>query len=437
MPSWLASAGTATARYASIYENDLWRSLDDGCTDHIRDGPRRPLDRRRDRRRERDAALWRHRPARPVTTMGVDQEPIIHPPATGEPPDRVGERLPAGLVRLSDPEVKPTPIEGPPVVAPLIAHEGQATLFHAREKVGKSTFLSAAVAAVTQGRAFLGVPLAAGDVLWVGEEAAADVKGRLTRDGADLDRVLFIRSPSPDQQEEGSLPQLVARFRPRWLVIDTWTHYLTSVQRTGGSAGPVEQARRLGEVVDLSREYGTAATISHHNQKHAPRGGALGAYLGSAAIGAAVDMLVSLTPGRTARTRRLTPYGRWQQQAVTIKWSPDRGYRVLGAPQATRLPSPDRALPLKDRLSLLLLQVGSDARPPARVLAAALGSGGSRYQEFKEVLDELVASELIDHRRRPATTARHMGGYALTPAGRARAESVRETGASRTPSSGD
>ena len=145
------------------------------------------------------------------------------------------------------------------------------TLFHAREKAGKSTFLSAAVAAVTQGRAFLGVPLAAGDVLWVGEEAAADVKGRLTRDGADLDRVLFIRSPSPDQQEEGSLPQLVDRFRPRWLVIDTWTHYLTSVQRTGGSAGPVEQARRLGEVVDLRDDGAALTTIRNRGYHLAPQ----------------------------------------------------------------------------------------------------------------------------------------------------------------------
>lgn len=367
--------------------------------------------------------------------MGVDQEPVVHPPATGDPPGKVGERLPPGLVRLSDPEVKPTPIEGPPVVAPLIAHVGRVTLLHAREKVGKSTFLSAAVAAVTQGRAFLQVPLAVGDVLWVGEEAAPDVKGRLTRVDADLDRVLFIRSPSPIQGDEASLPQLVAYFRPRWLIIDTWTHYLTSVQRVGD--GLVAQARRLGDVVDLARRYGTAVTISHHDQKQAPRGDKLGTYRGSTAIGAAVDMLVSMTLGRTKRGRRFSPYGRWQQQPMTIEWSPGCGYRVLGAPLAKRLASPDRALPLKDRLMLLLLQVGSDARPPARELAAALGSGGSRYQEFRAALDELVASELIDHRQRPGTTGRHMCGYSLTPAGRARAESVRETDASRVPSSGD
>ena len=359
--------------------------------------------------------------------MDVDRKPVVRLPATGEPPGRVSERLPAGLVRLSDPEVTLTPVEGPPVVAPLIAHEGRVTLFHAREKAGKSSFVSAAVAAVTRGRAFLGVPVAAGVVVWVGEEAAADVKGRLTRDDGDLDRVLFIPSPSPVHQDEASLPQLVARFRPRWLIIDTWTHYLTSVHRTSNRGGLVE-ARRLGDVVALARQYGTAVTISHHDQKQAPRGDELGTYRGPTAIGAGVDMLVSMRRGRTARARRLISYGRWQQQPMTIEWSPACGYRILGA---KTLASPDRALPLDDRLMLLLLQVGSEARPPARELAAALGSG-SRYQEFKAVLDELVASELIDHRQRPGTTRRHMRGYALTPAGRARAESVRDTNSTLT-----
>ena len=108
-----------------------------------------------------------------------------------EPYDRAADSptLPAGVVRLSDADAEGTSVEGPPVVARLIAHVGRVTLLHAREKAGKSTLIGAAVAAVTRGRTFLGMPTLAGDVLWVGEETVADVKVRLSQWDADLERV--------------------------------------------------------------------------------------------------------------------------------------------------------------------------------------------------------------------------------------------------------
>lgn len=355
--------------------------------------------------------------------------------ATGEPSGKAGEHLPDGMVRLSDPNVKATPVAGPVVVAPILAHVGRVTLVHAPPKAGKSTLLSAAVAAVTRGSRFLGGRLTAGDVLWIGEELPGDVKRRLTRYGADLHRVLFIRSPSPDRDNDLSLPNLLARFRPRWVIIDTWTHYV-NVRRLGINARVVEQALLLGDIVELARQYGTGFTISHHDRK-STSGDSLGAFLGPTAIGALVDMLVSLTFGPTPRARRLISHGRWQQKDVTVELSPTGGYRVLKEPEGECPAPPDPSLTLTDRLLLHLLQAGSAARPPARALAPALNSGGSRYPAFKAVLDELAASKFIDHQRRPGTTGRHMQGYALTPAGRARAESVRNAGASRVPSSVD
>ena len=219
--------------------------------------------------------------------MGVDiQRPIVHPPATGEPLGRVGERLPAGLVRLSDPEVKPTPVDGSPVVAPRIAHQERVTLLHAREKIGKSTLISAAAAKVTRGSRFLGVALTKGDLLWIGEEAAGDIKARLNRHGANLDRVYYIWSPSPVREDGSSLQALVARIRPRWLVIDTWDHYVTA-HRAAATARRVDQRLLLLHIRDLARQYDMAVTISHHNQKTARRD-ALGEYRGPTAIGANV-----------------------------------------------------------------------------------------------------------------------------------------------------
>ena len=85
---------------------------------------------------------------------------------------------------------------------------------HAREKAGKSTLIGAAVAAVTRGRPFLGMPTLAGDVLWVGEETVADVKVRLSQWDAALERVYFVGRPSPDPAHEASLRRLVGRLRP-------------------------------------------------------------------------------------------------------------------------------------------------------------------------------------------------------------------------------
>ena len=95
----------------------------------------------------------------------------------------------------------------------------------------------------------------------------------------------------------------------------------------------------------------------------------VGAYLGSTAIGALADMLVALRLGPTPSARHLMSYGRWQQTPVTVERSKAGRYRVLKEPRGERPAPPDPSLPLQDRLLLLLLQAGPDARPPARELA--------------------------------------------------------------------
>ena len=173
-------------------------------------------------------------------------------------------RMPVGLVRLSDPNVGATPPEGPEPIARLLANAGRVTLFHAREKTGKSTLLRAAVAAVTRGQPFLDRPTVCGHVLWVGEEPVEDLKGKLQQLDADLDRVLFIRELQPDPEHNASLRKLLQLLRPVWVIIDTWQHYLWRHQVTD-TAGPGTQGALLSEVVDLARESAAAVTVSHHN----------------------------------------------------------------------------------------------------------------------------------------------------------------------------
>ena len=330
------------------------------------------------------------------------------------------QTLPAGLVRLSDPLVQATPRVGPPTVARLLAYRGRLVLLHAREKVGKSTLLRAAVAAATNGNPFLEQPTIGGRVLWVGEEAVGDVKGQLVEAGANLERLFFIRELNPSRKHEASLPKLVALLRPVWVIIDTWQHYL-HVNRVTDTAGPGEQGLLLGDVANLAQQYDVAITVSHHNMKNRPE------YRDSTVLGAIADMIVPFDRGDAPLVRRLRPSGRWHLAPVDIRWTRGVGYEVVddaeGAEPSGRRSSAES---VSDRLLLHLLDLDPDARPSARVLASALSCQGRRYNELKAAVERLVGEGSIDHARRLGSASSRDGGFALTPEGRLRAEALRE-----------
>ena len=289
--------------------------------------------------------------------------------------------LPAGLVRMSDPRVPMTARDGPPTVARPIAYRGRVTLFHAREKVGKSTLLRAAVAAVTRGTPFLKQSTIPGCVLWVGEEAIEDVKGQLFEAGANLDQVYFIRRLNRDPGHESSLPRLVALLRPVWVIIDTWQHHLKT-HRVTDTAGPGEQGLLLGDVVDIAQQYEAAITVSHHNSKNKPH-----EYRDSTALGAVADMIVSFDRGEQLTVRRLRPSGRWPVDPVDIRWERGVGYEVVqDAEQAKASSRQTRVAPMDDRVLLYLFELDPDAKPSARALAAALRCQGRRYEQMSEGL---------------------------------------------------
>ncbi len=162
-------------------------------------------------------------------------------------------------------------------------------------------------------------------------------------------------------------------------------------------------------------------TVSHHNKKNQPE------YRDSTALGAAVDMIVSMSRGSTPTGRCLTSSGRWAAEPLTIVLEPGVGYTVATEAEAaarSRPSAPGPAPPITDRVLLHLFQCDPEARPDARTLAAALGTTGRRYRGLREALDRLVDAGHVEHERRPdAKTARERG-YALTTEGRVRAEAL-------------
>ena len=327
------------------------------------------------------------------------------------------QELPEGVIRLSDPSVGATAGGGPAAVAWPIAHRGRVTWIDVRGKVDKDRLLWAAVAAVTRGQRFLEQATIGGRVLWVSQEAAADLKAQLAEVDADLDKVFFIRGPRPDTDDESSLPRIVALLRPVWVIIDPWPHYL-QVQRVTAAAGPGAEKLLLGDIVDWAREYEVAVTVSHDNEKNRP-----GAYTDSAVLGA-TDMVVSLGPGKSPTTLRLQPSGRWQDP-VDIRRTLGCGYSVVkGTEQAGR--SRTDARWIDDRVVLHLYELSADTRLSARSLAASLACQGRRYDELSSALDRLLAEGIVDRAQRSGASSGRGRGYALTERGSRRAECLRQ-----------
>ena len=352
-------------------------------------------------------------------------------PDAGDPLRGAGdiEELPAGVTRLNDPSLRATARGVPAAVASPIAHRGRVTWLDAREKVDRDKLVRVAVAAVTGGQRFLGQPTIGGRVLWVSEEAAADRKAPLAELDADLDRVFFIRGLSPDNDHESSLPRLIALLRPVWVIIDPWRHYL-QVQRGTAVAGPGAEKLLLGDLVDWTRQYEVAVTVSHANEKNR-----LGASTDSAILGAA-DMVVSLGPGKSPTGLRLQASGRWPVNPVDICWNGGLGYSVVRDTEHAGGSRTDER-PIYERVVLHLHELGADVGPSARELSSSLACGGRRYGEFREALDRLLADGIVDHAQRSSTSSGRGRGYALTEEGRRRAECLCPASDSRAPTNSE
>ena len=305
---------------------------------------------------------------------GADAEqPRPAPGEAAEPAPADAEPAPRRWRWLSD--VGQTPADGPPAVAHGLLWRGRFTILHSREKVGKSTLVGHALAAVTCGGEFLGQPTEAGRVLLVTEEAAEDVHSRIVQAGGDAGRIA-VMPPAALADVEGALndPDLAD---VRAVCVDTLSALASASGEDdmGGSGGVGALVNRL---VALSRERGVAVLLTHHNKKNET-----GAYRDSTAIGAAADQLVSLERcgAGAPHARRLKYIGRWHVEPLAVTLGGD-GFEV----------DPDAAASgQRDDLPERILDVLREAVEPLST-AAVQTAAGCRRADLNAALDALLQS---------------------------------------------
>ena len=127
----------------------------------------------------------------------------------------------------------------------------------------------------------------------------------------------------------GATPTKLAFRGPGGLV---WLHSPLGLRGRSVWRCPCRKAGLNRRVVPAASRREVGLTISHHNRKNpsatVESGDAEGEYRDSTAIGAAVDMIVSVSRGKMPRARRLTPSGRWPEDPLTVVVEPGVGYEL-------------------------------------------------------------------------------------------------------------
>jgi hypothetical protein len=206
----------------------------------------------------------------------------------------------------------PTLLEPPAAVVPRIAYKGRLTVLAGPDKVGKSTFVGYAQAAITRGASFLSDrgELDSYKVLHVGlEEPIADPIQRWTRAGADLagidilqfaERTLFL--DIRERVQEGV--DLV--------VIDSLTAYAATMGEVPGDGDNAGWAAVVRPLASMAHDDGVAVLVLHHVRKSDET------YRGPTEIAAAVDLLAEMTEPKSAAD----PTERRIKGRARFAWSP-------------------------------------------------------------------------------------------------------------------
>jgi hypothetical protein len=261
---------------------------------------------------------------------------------------------------------------------PRIAYTGRSSLLAAREKVGKSTLLAQAVAALTTGGLFLEHQLQKAVVLWYClDEPVGDCVKRFQEMGGDLDRLIIsTERPTADEMRAEA-----AAWGATVVVVDTLTELWRGMIRSEKDADQISAF--LDPYIRAMRELNVASVFSHHTPKSGYD------YRGSGAIGAKVDVILLLRrPGTGVRAEDLNET---EEDPGT-----DDGRRILeghgrGVPHFV-----DRLSFADQRYSLGVSPLPLRERILALVRQERLNTTGIRkrvHAKHERVSDELTALE--------------------------------------------
>jgi hypothetical protein len=261
------------------------------------------------------------------------------------------------------------------------------TLLAAREKLGKTTLAAAAAAAVSTGSAWLNEPVTLGDVLWIGlEEHVSDMARRLSEFGADPHRIFIVdRLPA----DISVLRAAIEETYPVLIIIDSLAEYARDLVRDPSSAA--EWTRVMSPLARIARDYEAALLLVHHARKSD------GKYRDSSAIGAAVDMILEMEPGREDTARKFSASGRWVVPNFLLHLE-GTTYTEVGA--------------VRDRVLQFVT-----SHPASKKREVRIGVGG-RGTDVDKALDALVAEGAVENRGSGAVHAYYVNPHAaagLTP----------------------
>jgi hypothetical protein len=321
---------------------------------------------------------------------------------TNPPPFRF--RTPAGLLAEA-PEQVPWLWEG-------YLARGALTVLGAREKAGKSTLTWALMAALLTGTDFCGRPTTPTPVpvVVLTEEPPATVAEKLERFGIGPDAPLSIltRADAPGRPAwDDVVAAAVAeagRIGAGLVVIDTLAFWAALPPDAENSAGAMTEALR--PLLEATGRGLAVLCLHHANKSH-------GELRGSTAIGAAADVIVTLTrePESPCR-RRLEAVGRFADcpaEPVLVELEGNR-YVALGTPG-------DVAAEERERRVLGALP----AEPPGLTQKELAEATGIPQQRVAEVLSALLARGLAVRtghgtRSSPYRYHRPEGGFDVTAA---------------------
>lgn len=224
------------------------------------------------------------------------------------------------LMSLSRLRECPELLQKPDAVIPRIAWPGRITLLAGREKSGKSTLLTAGVAAMSRGHHFLGEPTEQGTALWLSAdmESVYDIDQRFQTFNADPDNTYLALNWD---HRPISFLNMVVKGKPKIAVIDTLPAYAADIVTEASQSS--QWIGILRDITEVARRVGTAFVLLHHAGKMT------GEYRDSTHIGAAVDCILTMREDPLAGIRRFTARARWPVEDFGIRLNESQ-FELLG-----------------------------------------------------------------------------------------------------------